>query len=148
MNFVEEPKKREFDEELELRAIEFHGHDGPFMTIGLRMGLTALEMLDCKGWFDLSCELKLHWCPPDSCVIDGIQSSTGCTMGKRNISVVEQEGVEACFHSKDKMLSIRLKPEVSERIKNNMTDEDIPHDIIEELERVDIMDIFDIELMI
>jgi predicted DNA binding CopG/RHH family protein len=69
-------------------------------------------------------------------------------MGKRNISVVEQEGVEVCFRSKNKTLSIRLKPEVIERIKNNMTDEDIPHDMIEELERVDIRDIFDIELMI
>ena len=144
MNFVEEPKQRTLDESLESRAIEFHGHDGPFMTIGLRMGLTALEMLDCKGWFDLNCEVRLNWCPPDSCVIDGIQSSTGCTMGKRNISVVEQPGVEAVFTSKEKTLRLKLKDDIIEKIKGNMTDEDIPHEMIEELEDALLSDLFDI----
>ena len=112
----------------------------------VRMGLLALEMLDCKGWFDLSCEARLKWNPPDSCVIDGIQSSTGCTMGKKNITVVEQEGVEAYFTSKNKSLLIRLKPKVIEGIKEKMTDEDIPHEIMEELEKAEITSIFDIEL--
>ena len=40
MKFLEEPKQRVLDEELERRAVEFHGHGGPFMTVGLRMGLT------------------------------------------------------------------------------------------------------------
>ena len=70
------------------------------MTVGLRMGLYALEDLDCKGWFDVSCRVALRWRPPDSCVIDGIQSSTGCTMGKRNIEVVEGDGVSATFTSR------------------------------------------------
>lgn len=146
MNFVEEPKGRTLNRELESRAIEFHGHDGPFMTIGLRMGLIALEMLDCKGWFDLNCEARLNWRPPDSCVIDGIQSSTGCTMGKKNISVVEKEGVEAVFKSKGKSLTISLKPELIEKIKSNMTEEDIPHEMIEEFEVADINEIFDVKL--
>ncbi len=147
MNFVEEPKKRTLDKELEETAIQFHGHDGLFMTIGLRMGLTALKMLDCKGWFDLSCEVKLNWSPPDSCVIDGIQSSTGCTMGKKNITVIEQPGVEAVFRSKEKTLKISLKPEIIEKIKSNMTEEDIPHAMIEEIEMADIRDICDIDLI-
>ena len=146
MNFVKDPKNRTLNEELESRAIEFHGHDGPFMTIGLRMGLIALQMLDCKGWFDLICEARLNWNPPDSCVIDGIQSSTGCTMGKKNISVVEKEGVEAVFKSKGKTLTLRLKPEVIEKIKSNMTEEDIPHEMIEEFEVADINEIFDVKL--
>ena len=100
MNFVEEPKRRVLDEELERRAMEFHGHGGPFMTLGLRMGLYALGHLDCKGWFYLSCGVTLRWIPPDSCVIDGIQSSTGCTMGKRNLEVVEGDGISATFNSK------------------------------------------------
>ena len=147
VNFVEEPKQRILDESLEARAIEFHGHDGPFMTLGLRMGLTALEMLDCKGWFDLKCEVRLAWNPPDSCVIDGIQCSTGCTMGKKNITVVEKPGVEAVFTSKGKVLNIKLKDEVIEKIKNNMTDEDIPHELIEGLEEAELSEIFDITLV-
>ena len=144
MNFVEEPKPRTLTPELEERAIEFHGHDGPFMTIGLRMGLTALNMLDCKGWFNMRCEVRLNWAPPDSCVIDGIQSSTGCTMGKRNISVNEQPGVAAVFTAKDKSLLIKLRQEVIDNIKGNMSEEDIPHDMINALEQADLEDLFEI----
>ncbi len=144
MNFVKEPKPRTLTPELEQRAIEFHGHHGPFMTIGLRMGLIALEMLDCKGWFNMSCEARLNWTPPDSCVIDGIQSSTGCTMGKRNIRVTEQSGVAAVFTANDKSLLIKLKQEVIDNIKENMSDEDISHDIIESLEEADLENLFEI----
>lgn len=147
MNFVEEPKTRTLNNELEERAIEFHGHDGPFMTIGLRMGLTALNMLECKGWFDLNCEVMLNWAPPDSCVIDGIQSSTGCTMGKKNIKITEKPGVKAVFTSGGKSLQIKLKQEVIDRIKNNMTNEDIPHEMIEAIEKADLKEIFEIELV-
>jgi len=147
MNFVEEPKQRIYDDILKERAIEFHGHDGPYMVIGLRMGLTALEMLDCKGWFGLECEVRLNWNPPDSCVIDGIQSSTGCTMGKKNISVVEQSGVMACFRSGGKELSLVLRTSVISKINENMVaGEDIPHDMIEAFEQADLKELFEITL--
>jgi len=34
---VETPKTREWSEALQDKAVEFHGHGGPFMIIGLRM---------------------------------------------------------------------------------------------------------------
>ena len=49
---VKEPKNRRLDHNLEEKAIEFHGHGGPFMVIGLRMGTLALRLLDAHGWFD------------------------------------------------------------------------------------------------
>ena len=115
MNFVKEPKQRVYTDELEKKAIEFHGHGGPFMTIGLRMGILALELLDAKGWFSLDCVVYLNWSPPDSCVIDGIQSSTGCTMGKRNIKVVEESGVAAKFTHKGNAVKIVVRDEVLHR---------------------------------
>jgi formylmethanofuran dehydrogenase subunit E len=130
VNLVEEPKRRVLDEELERRAVEFHGHGGPFMTVGLRMGLYALERLDCRGWFDLSCRVALRWRPPDSCVIDGIQSSTGCTMGKHNIEVVEGEGVSATFTSKDKSLTLTLRNEALDEIKSELEDEEAVHEVM------------------
>jgi formylmethanofuran dehydrogenase subunit E len=146
LNFVEDPKPRKLTQELEERATEFHGHDGPFMTIGLRMGVTALEMLDCKGWFGLNCEVRLNWAPPDSFVIDGIQSSTGCTMCKRNISVVEQPGVEAVFTSRaGESIRIKLKQEVIDRIKGGMTEEDIPHSMIEAIEEAPLDELFELD---
>ena len=124
MNFVKEPKQRVLDEELERRAVEFHGHGGPFMTVGLRMGLYALEDLDCKGWFDVSCKVTLRWRPPDSCVIDGIQSSTGCTMGKRNIEVVEGDGISATFTSRGGSVTLTLRKEVINKVKSGLEDEE------------------------
>jgi formylmethanofuran dehydrogenase subunit E len=123
VNFVKEPKGRVLDEELERRAVEFHGHGGPFMTVGLRMGLYALERLDCRGWFDLSCRVSLRWRPPDSCVIDGIQSSTGCTMGKHNIEVVEGDGVSAVFTSEGGSLALKLRDGVLEKLRGGLEDE-------------------------
>ena len=124
MKFLEEPKQRVLDEELERRAVEFHGHGGPFMTVGLRMGLYALERLDCRGWFDLSCRVALRWRPPDSCVVDGIQSSTGCTMGKHNIEVVEGDGVSAVFTSKEGSVALRLRERVLEKLRGGLDDEE------------------------
>lgn len=45
----------------------------------------------------------MNWEPPNSCIIDGIQNSTGCTTGKRNITV---------FRKGDKLLEITMNPEV------------------------------------
>ena len=118
LNFVKEPKTRVYCKELEETAIEFHGHGGPFMIVGLRMGLSALNHLDAKGWFSLNCIVKLNWAPPDSCVIDGIQSSTGCTMGKRNIQVNEMDGVSASFSFKEKEVILTLRESVLMKIRS------------------------------
>ena len=109
MNFVKTPKQRDYTRELEERATEFHGHGGPFMIIGLRMGLAALDFLDSEGWFRIRCRAHLRWAPPDSCTIDGIQSSTGCTMGKHNIDVEETEGISAEFLAGEKRVRITLR---------------------------------------
>jgi len=63
------------------------------MVIGFKIGLAALRTLDSKGWFDVNCCVNLRQRPPDSCIIDGIQSSSGCTMEKHNITVEEREGL-------------------------------------------------------
>ena len=144
MNFVEEPKRRVLDEELERKAVEFHGHGGPFMTVGLRMGLYALERLNCRGWFDLSCRAELRWRPPDSCVIDGIQSSTGCTMGKRNIEVVEGDGVSATFTSKSGSVTLTLRNDVLDEIKGGLEEESAAHDLMGWLRDAAAEDLFEV----
>jgi formylmethanofuran dehydrogenase subunit E len=87
------------------------------MIIGLRMGLAALRALDTFRWFGISCKKFLARSPPDSCVIDGIQVSTGCTMGKHNIEVVEEPGVAAEFTSGYKWVRIQLREEKLLEIK-------------------------------
>jgi formylmethanofuran dehydrogenase subunit E len=145
-NFVKEPKHREMDKELEDRATEFHGHDGPFMIIGLRLGIPALKLLGCRGWFDLECEVRLNWSPPDSCVIDGVQGSTGCTMGKKNISVVEQQGIEVFFKSKINSLKITLKPHILDRIRLELEEDNVI--ILNSELTAEESELFDFELLV
>ena len=113
---VEIPKTREWSEALQNKAVEFHGHGGPFMIIGLRMGLIALRRLDAYGWFDLRCRVRLRWRPPDSCILDGIQVSTGCTTGKHNLEVEEGDGVSAHFTKENEEVSIVLRQEVLKEV--------------------------------
>jgi len=97
-------------------AVKFHGHLGPFLVIGLRMGQLALRLLDATGYFDIRCIAELQWSPPVSCVVDGIQFSTGCIMGKHNIEVVEREGVAATFTKDTKSFRIELRSSLLDSI--------------------------------
>jgi formylmethanofuran dehydrogenase subunit E len=124
LNFVETPKQRNYTRELEETAIQFHGHGGPFLVIGLKMGLHALKTLDAKGWFNLTCIVYLNWAPPDSCVIDGIQSSTGCTMGKHNITVEDGKGITAEFTDRNTSVKIKLRDDILARIRATLDSEE------------------------
>jgi formylmethanofuran dehydrogenase subunit E len=121
MRVVTTPKERAWSEGLYQRAVEFHGHGGPFMLIGLRMGMLALRALDAEGWFGIRCVARLHWGPPDSCVLDGIQISTGCTTGKHNLDVVEAEGVTAKFEAGDRVLVVGVRDGILAAIREEQT---------------------------
>lgn len=65
-------------------AFDFHGHRCPFMPLGYRMGVLALEHLQAGREMDhtlhVICELgEGH---PQTCLMDGIQAATGATFGK------------------------------------------------------------------
>jgi len=118
----EHPKPRTLSEELLREAKEFHGHRGPFLTLGLRVGLAALRLLDAEGWFDLRCQVRLPLRVPETCLLDGIQLSTGCTLGKRNIEVEEGEGVEARFEKRaGGRLLIKVRPQTLSFIEETLS---------------------------
>ncbi len=114
------------------------------MVVGLRMGLIALKRLEAKGWFDVRCHVELMWRPPESCVIDGIQCSTGCTMGKRNIEVSEKEGIAAEFTKGEKSIRIALKGDVLARMWRAEAKEEL-HSLIEELIAANPSDLFEVQ---
>ena len=120
MTRIETPKSRKWSRALLLRTEEFHGHGGPFLVVGLRMGLRAMRDLDACGWFDLRCRAHLRRSPPDSCVLDGIQVATGCTMGKMNMEVSEGEGVSAEFEGGRGATMIELRREVEEEMRRSL----------------------------
>lgn len=103
----------------------FHGHLGPYAVIGYRMGLIAKEKVNGNP-FSLNATVWTNNIPPMSCVIDGIQISSGCTLGKGNISLKKSNFIKAEFYSKDgQFLQIVLKPEIKEEIDQNVNNKNI-----------------------
>ncbi|MHC4944668.1 MAG: nucleoside hydrolase [Planctomycetota bacterium] len=101
------------------RIKAFHGHLGPYVVIGYRMGRIALRETGSKGHFDLNAQVYTQPKPPPSCLIDGVQLGSGCTMGKGNITATEIDGpAYAIFTSDDgKRSTLRLRPEIPVLIK-------------------------------
>jgi formylmethanofuran dehydrogenase subunit E len=101
---------------------KFHGHLGPYVVVGLRMGKFAVEKFGAGGK-KLGCVARTGIKPPISCIIDGIQFSSSCTLGKGNISVEDKGLAEALFFKDDKKIKIRLKDDIKSRIDREMSRE-------------------------
>jgi len=101
---------------------QFHGHLGPYVVIGYMMGKFANEHLGSDP-FSKSVVVRTGLAPPLSCLIDGIQISSGCTLGKGNI-VVKQDGIQkACFTNKNgKRIEIFLKLNIKHEIDTTVTE--------------------------
>jgi formylmethanofuran dehydrogenase subunit E len=113
---VVDPKKVSLEDVME-RAVEFHGHLGPYLVLGIRMGLFALRELDAPGYDGIDALVKTGDVPSLSCLLDGIQVSTGCTMGKGNIRSVPPGIAEADFSTRERTVTIRVSGEIIDEIK-------------------------------
>jgi len=109
-----------------LKQIEkFHGHLGPYAVIGYRMGLVANKKLGSDP-FSKKATVFTGSTPPVSCIVDGIQISSGCTFGKGNITVKDKGIAKAEFLIGDKdKIEITLKPSIKKEIDTNVTEENI-----------------------
>jgi len=93
------------------RAEEFHGHIGPFLVMGVRMGQIGLKELDLgKHKNSLNISLKVLQKVPYSCIVDGIQISTGCTVGNRKLQLKNSEEIEAHFNDLSNRRSVTIMP--------------------------------------
>jgi len=87
-------KPREGDPDWLQRAAQFHGHLGPWVIIGARAGLIGRQAVRAKGYFDVQVECQMPFeTPPQTCMLDGLQVTTGATYGKRNLSLRKGERV-------------------------------------------------------
>ncbi len=94
------------------RGTELHGHLGPFLVAGIRMGLLALDLLGSPGYFGIEAESETGTVPPVSCLTDGIQIGSGCTTGKGNLRVVPGGRPRARFVTAGgRTVTITLRPE-------------------------------------
>jgi len=128
------------------RAAEFHGHLGPFLVIGVRMGLLAKRVLKSNGFRDLNAIVDTGNNPPLSCVVDGIQVATGCTLGKGNIAVRKLGEISAVFHSKHRAIRVKMKKDAFLSLKEELLGE--PERMEETARKVGSMpdeELFDVE---
>ncbi len=66
----------------------FHGHLGPYATLGFRAGQAALDALECPKYFGVQVLVEGRVERPFGCFSDGMQVGTGCTAGKRNLLMI------------------------------------------------------------
>ena len=94
---------------------EFHRHLGMWSIIGAKMGIRAREVLGAP--FD---ELEVvsfsGYKPPFSCISDGLQVSTGASLGRATITNTHLGQPEALFIYKGKRLRLSVKPEVKSQV--------------------------------
>lgn len=88
---------------------QFHGHLGPFIVIGYRIGRHALTVLGSNP-FNIRAQVYCSGVTPQSCLADGVQLGSGCTLGKGNIAVTPSDTISCVFSSEDKKVTFTPLP--------------------------------------
>ena len=118
---------------------EIHGHIGIYSTIGAKMGIYVLELLSrlCNKAEELKVLSFAGSRPPVSCFNDGLQISTGATLGHGAIEIAKScaeskehadARVEAIFRfkaicsteAKEMQLRVWLKEELMQQIAGDI----------------------------
>ena len=100
---------------------EFHDHLGIYSIIGAKMGLRAREYFHV-GLDELSVVSFAGSQPPISCFNDGLQVSTGATLGHGTISVSKDspQTPKATFTFKNQTISLQLKEDYWDVVKKDI----------------------------
>ena len=95
---------------------QFHGHLGPYVVIGYKMGKIANQHLGAQP-FSKQAIIWTGTIPPISCIIDGIQLSSGCTLGTGKV-IIKQDGIPKVTFTDNhgKTINIILKSHVQKEI--------------------------------
>lgn len=108
----------------EIRNAEnLHGHLGPFLVIGVRISILAKRILNIHSGEQnkLQVTVKLPLLTPFSCIIDGIQAATQCTVGNQKLKIENSQSqitVDFKLLNSDKILRIHVNPKVIQELKN------------------------------
>jgi formylmethanofuran dehydrogenase subunit E len=108
-------------------AVRLHGHLGPFLVIGVRMGKLANGMFMDNQEEDskFQATIKVPQTTPFTCTIDGIQSSTRCTIGNQRLIIRNSDGeISGSFglRNSKRIVTISLKPKVMKDLMNYFKD--------------------------
>jgi len=109
------------------KAAEFHGHLGPFLVIGVRMGNMAKRTLkpNIKENKRLQTNVKIPLLTPFSCILDGIQTTTQCTVGNQKLRTENsQKEITAQFElqNSNKTMKVSVNQKIIEKLKKEMSE--------------------------
>jgi formylmethanofuran dehydrogenase subunit E len=125
------------------QAVRFHGHLGPWLVLGVLMGEYAVKALKGKKYFGMEVKVWGANKRPRSCLVDGLQLSTGATYGKGNITKYNGSKVKVDFFdlARRRSISCGLTDRVQE-ILNTTKDHAANEKLARELYRSDPRGIF------
>lgn len=99
-----------------VQTFELHRHIGIYALVGAKMGVRAMEYFGA-GIDELSVVSHTGYRPPESCMNDGIQVSTGATIGHGLIRVLDKNTEPtADFTYLGQSIRIGLKPKYRDMI--------------------------------
>ncbi|MBN2134815.1 MAG: nucleoside hydrolase [Acidobacteria bacterium] len=99
---------------------EFHRHLGIYSIIGVKMGIRAREILGAP-FDELEVITYAGQEPPLSCMIDGLQVSTGASLGRGSIRVEKDKTSPiAIFKYENRTVELFLKDSVISNIKRDI----------------------------
>jgi pyrimidine-specific ribonucleoside hydrolase len=99
---------------------EFHEHLGIYSILGAKMGLRAREYFHV-GLDELTILSFAGLTPPLSCLNDGLQVSTGATLGHGTIQVDRENTFPgAKFSFKDRPIMITVREEIRNKIRDEV----------------------------
>jgi formylmethanofuran dehydrogenase subunit E len=115
------------DKRIDLKeAKKFHGHLGPYLVLGILAGELALKKLKGKKYLGL--EVKVYGAnkKPKSCLIDGLQLSTGATYGKGNIEKFNGPFIKIAFrnHINNRKIFLKFKNKLLKQLNEAKTHKD------------------------
>jgi len=117
-----QPEQREMKDILR-KAEDMHGHLGPFLALGVRMSLAGVRNLETReGNPQLHTKAELIYKVPFSCMLDGIQAVTKCTVGNKRLTWKESKEFETTFILKDngRRIVVRPKPTLIRELRHKL----------------------------
>jgi formylmethanofuran dehydrogenase subunit E len=92
-------------------VVRFHGHLGPSIVAGARLGMAGLRAVGAKGYFDVEVTCEGPFAKPSqSCFLDGLQVGTGATLGKRNLHYIKANEIVIRLKNTSTGVTAEIRP--------------------------------------
>ncbi len=102
-------------------ARKLHGHVGPYLVIGLKMGIAAKKAMNISDeeLTSIRCEVAVPLYPPYSCLLDGVQVSTTSTIGNQRLTIKNSKSIQATFtkENSSRIFKIKLAKSLTEQLQ-------------------------------